>query len=317
MRRLVLTTALIAAVAVLAVLLVIRTRGGAGDSVFSTGTGSDITKVTLERPDVKVILENRKGEWVLNRSGKARMPAVMLLLATLEEMNPRSAVSADIFNRLSSGRHDEPVKVTAFAGRKRVTSFWVYHFSEPGFSSVLKRSAGAKPYLVYLPGYDFDPGMVFTTDEDYWKPFTLFEIMPSAIKEVMMKYSSDSGRSFTIVNEKGSVSLTGSDAFDTVAVKRYLSYFVKIPFESLAEGLSREEEQTIISGTSLFSLSVITVDGERHVLTGWRRSGINDSSGEPDTDRLWGRLDDGPLVVMRYLDIDPVLKKRSYFLPGK
>jgi hypothetical protein len=35
-----------------------------------------------------------------------------------------------------------------------------------------------------------------------------------------------------------------------------------------------------------------------------------------DSDRLWAMTGTGnELFVMRYIDIDPVLKKRSYFFP--
>jgi hypothetical protein len=33
-----------------------------------------------------------------------------------------------------------------------------------------------------------------------------------------------------------------------------------------------------------------------------------------DTDRVWGKLDDGKgIFVMRYFDLDPILKKRDWF----
>jgi hypothetical protein len=48
------------------------------------------------------------------------------------------------------------------------------------------------------------------------------------------------------------------------------------------------------------------------MLTLWAR--IDDKTGKPDTDRLWGKTSDRDMLfVMRYFDIDPVLKKKAYF----
>ena len=35
-----------------------------------------------------------------------------------------------------------------------------------------------------------------------------------------------------------------------------------------------------------------------------------------DSDRLWGKTDNSDeLFIMRYFDVDPILKRRSYFFP--
>ncbi len=255
----------------------------------------------------------KKGSWILNGKEEARKAAVTFLLATLEGMEPKSPVSEKTFDELIVKFSGRPVSVRVYSGHRKVKSFIVYHFNDPDYSSVFRKSAGSTPYLVYLPGYDFDAGSVFTSETDYWRPFTVFEIMPSEIAKVKMDFSGDPSRSFVIFKDKGIAILEGTVSFDTIAVKRYISYFVNVPFESITTGLDKQGEASVAGSSPVFTLTVTTNDGESHVLRGWRRQ----YGTEADTDRLWGKLDDGRLFVMRYLDIDPLLKKRSYFLVSK
>ncbi|MCU0457199.1 MAG: hypothetical protein MUE74_12945, partial [Bacteroidales bacterium] len=64
----------------------------------------------------------------------------------------------------------------------------------------------------------------------------------------------------------------------------------------------------------LCRIHVRKTDGAGITLTLWER---NDTvTGMSDSDRLWGKTDArDDLFILRYFDIDPILKKRSYFFP--
>jgi hypothetical protein len=49
----------------------------------------------------------------------------------------------------------------------------------------------------------------------------------------------------------------------------------------------------------------------------WQRSVNGNDVTKLDTDRLWAKAEgSAEIFVIRYIDIDPLLKKRSYFYPG-
>jgi hypothetical protein len=67
----------------------------------------------------------------------------------------------------------------------------------------------------------------------------------------------------------------------------------------------------------LYRITVLSSAGERKILTLWERSVSEEGADKKDTDRLWGKTDgNDELFILRYTDIDPLLKKRSYFFPG-
>jgi hypothetical protein len=68
----------------------------------------------------------------------------------------------------------------------------------------------------------------------------------------------------------------------------------------------------IISQDPLYRITVKKTDGGDIILTMWER--FNTETGEKDSDRLFGkRADRDELFIIRYFDIDPLLKKRAYF----
>jgi len=291
--------------------------GGNREGRFKTDPPKVVTRVIIQKADSRVNLEMKKGEWLLNGKVDVRKSAISFMLSALEGMEPRSSVSEKVFESLSSKSTGDYLTVKVFSGYRKINSFIVYHFQDVNYSSILKKNSRSKPYLVYLPGYEFDPGMIFTAETDYWRPFTIFEIMPSEIKEVRMDYNTNSLNSFAITSERTLVSLSGSSSFDSIAVRRYLSYFVNVPFERFPAGLELNDMKKQTSGSPYFTLTVSAITGTTHILKGWKREIVADGVSITDTDRLWGQLDEGKLFVMRYLDIDPLLKKRSYFLPDE
>ena len=126
--------------------------------------------------------------------------------------------------------------------------------------------------------------------------------------------------SFSIVNKNhhynlsdGKRNLTG---WDSTLVMRYLSYFTWIPFESWALDLKVDERKLIESRRPLYRITVTPAGGTKIILTLWERMTGEGSSKIIDSDKLTGKTQrNDDLFIIRYFDIDPLLKRRSYFFP--
>jgi hypothetical protein len=177
------------------------------------------------------------------------------------------------------------------------------------YGNIMKLRVSSKPFIVYMPGYEDNIGSHFVVNELFWKPFAACKLLPSQIASVEVRNFLDSASSFTIENNKGVFMLKDSPLprQDSSRVKRYISYFVNVPFESWAFDLTTDEKRMIEASAPLYRITIKTTIGGELTLTIWERN--------RDTDRVWGKLDDGNgIFVMRYFDIDPVLKKKSWFV---
>jgi len=292
-----------------------RTHFGSGEKSFTGKAGDRITRVEMTSEEGVLTLELNEGRWIVNKRYEARTSAVEFLRSILAGMRIKSAVSADLFVRDTTSQGNGPVKVKTHAGRKRNSSFIVFRTQSNSYGNFMKLNARSKPYIMHLPGFDGNIGSVFTVNENYWRPFTIFNLLPSEIASVEIRNENNSDYEFTITNYGGvpgfkaiNIDFSG---WDTSAVRRYISYFTYIPFEQWATDLPSSSRDSIIRSAPAFRIIVKETTGGSSDLQLWHRTG---SSGKPDTDRLWGRINDNDnIFIVRYIDIDPILKKRSYF----
>lgn len=87
-----------------------------------------------------------------------------------------------------------------------------------------------------------------------------------------------------------------------------------IPFESWDFDLNSEAKEKLKNQEPLYRITVTRENGEKISLTLWERITYDQGGEKKDTDRLWAKMSaKDEIFIIRYLDIDPILKKRSYF----
>ncbi len=264
----------------------------------------------------KLTLEKKEDLWLVNGKKEARRSAVAFIERILTEMKIKSPVAPELFLQEITERKIDPVRVQVYENRKLLSSFLVFKTGSNVYGNIMKINERSKPFIVHVPGYEADIGSGFTVNELFWIPYTIFNLLPSDILGVTFENLAEPSSSFTINRKNnlytlsdGNTSLTG---WDTSRVQRYISYFAMIPFESWALDLSRPEADSIQSSTPLYRIKVRKTDGISSVLTLWERTSTE--TGKKDSDRLWGKTDNSnTLFIVRYFDIDPLVKKRSYF----
>jgi hypothetical protein len=198
-------------------------------------------------------------------------------------------------------------------------SFFVYKTASNKYGNIMKKREGSKPYIVSVPGFEGDIGTVFTLNSLYWEPFTVFDLLPSEIASVSFENFSDPTSSFSIGNKNNrytfSVPSGDISVFDSSLVTRYLSYFARIPLENWAFDLTPDERKSIEAQQPLYRIAVSTKEGTTTELTLWERTTGDGAERKKDTDRLLGKTGkSNEFFIMRYFDIDPLIKKRSYFV---
>jgi hypothetical protein len=297
-----------------------RSPFGNGNSSFSSEPKSEITRIELSDGRQKLTIEKAGENWLLNGKSETRKSGILFITRILKEIRIKSPVSPELFETEITAKGIKPVRVKVFERRKLIKSFMVYKTPSNTYGNIMKIREGSKPFIVCVPGYEGDIGSAFTLNELFWKPYSIFSLLPSEIGSVDFENMSDTANSFSITIKdhlytlsSGQKILTG---WDSAYVERYLSYFARIPFESWAFEIEGEERRIIETSPPLFRITVTPVRGVKIVLTLWEKMTGEGSSKTKDSDRLIGKTDSSEeLFIIRYFDIDPLLKKRSYFYP--
>ncbi len=302
------------------IFLFVRNRPpfGKSETRFSSGAGREITALEISSAGRKVFLSFRDGIWKVNQDTEARRSIIVFIMRVLSEMKIKSPVSAEMFNDQIVAKDIRPVKVKVFEKKRLPRSFYVYRTTSNKYGNIMKVKERSRPFIVHFPGFEGDIGSVFNPDELFWKPYILFNFLPSEISSVTVENYIDLSSSFRVSVTDKSYSLsdmgTPLTGWDTTRLKRYISYYTMVPFESWAFEMKEDEKTILANETPVYRISVTANNGENAVLTLWERI----SDGKTDAGRLWGKTDDREdYMIIRYFDIDPLLRKLSYFYPEK
>jgi hypothetical protein len=320
MNKSVLRGAIGGAVIVLLLFLLFRSRSpfGKNNSSFASEPVKEITKIELSNNGKKLVLEDSGENWMINRKSEIRKSGVMFLLRILKEIKIKSPVSADLFDTEITSKNISPVKVKVYENRRLLKTFLVYKTQSNVYGNFMKLKESSKPFVVYVPGYEGDIGSAFIVNELYWQPYIVFNLLPSEIASVSFENLSDTAASFRIFNTSHRYSLSSSGGnlkgWDSSLVARYITYFARVPFESWDFGTADAKKNMSESDEPLYRITVITNQGRKKVLTLWALMKEKNGTKEMDSDRLLGKTDENiEFFIMRYFDIDPLIKKRSYF----
>jgi hypothetical protein len=306
----------------LLLLIILRSRSpfGKTNSSFASEPKHEITKIEFSESGKRLTLEKKSESWMINGKTETRKNGVYYILRILKEIKIKSPVSQELFESEITRKNVSPVKVRVYEHRKLLKTFLVYKTGSNIYGNIMKIKESSKPFIVYVPGYEGDIGSGFTINELFWQPYTVFNLLPSEIASVNFENLSDTASSFSIINRDHHYSLSGAAGnlrgWDPSLIERYISYFAWVPFESWAFEIGIAEKKSIEAQQPLYRITVISTTGRKNVLSLWGMQSGKSGATAIDSDRLLGKTEAADeLFILRYFDIDPLIKKRSYFFP--
>jgi hypothetical protein len=309
---------IIAGVLVLLFLLRDRSPFGKSNVSFAVDREKEITGIEFDDGTKQLTLKKEGEEWLVNEKTAARKSSISFIITVLYDISIKSPVSEELFNEEILNKGIEPVRVRVYVKNKMVRSFYVYKTGSNIYGNIMKTRERTKPFIVHVPAWEGDIGSAFTLNELYWQPYTVFNIMPSAIASVTLENLRDSSSSFSITKNGSGYTLADVNGeitgWDTTSVTRYLSYFIRVPFESWAFEETSPPLAVNRPGDPLYRIILSGTDGKGKTLTIVERIIMENGNERIDSDRVFGMTEESDeMFIMRYFDIVPVLKKKSYF----
>lgn len=320
MKRLLFILSAITIIAALLVLIIKSELWSRNRTSFSVQEDKPIDMITMVSGRESITLRRVDDRnWTVNGGSEARQSAVLFIIRTLRRIEIKSPVSDQFFDEHIKSQGIVPVEVSVYNSGRKLTSFLVYKFSDDPAGSVIRKSSASKPYIAHIPGYDINPGSHFITDPKFWSSYTIFSISPYEIESIIISDKGENSPDLEIraSGEGYKLSVSGEmvEDVDTTALMRYLAYYTYVPFEGWAYQLKQGEKDSIARSTPAFTISVEDKSGIKTELMLWRRFSTGRDDKSVDSDRLWGSINRGlDIFVVRYYDIDPLIKKGEYFI---
>jgi len=291
---------------------------------FAVKDTNQITGLEIKDRGGQVMLVKHEGTWRVNGSTpvrKDRMSGMLVLLSRLEVISPASrSRSEEVTRQLQKDGKRVIINLDKGAARE----YSIYHDTTETDATYMMLKDADTPFRMGVRGYKRrDLAALYATDERYWRDNLLLHYLPEQIEYISVQYNRDPAGTFHLArNKEGGFEMsTGTlpgEWFNPAATKlnQYLGYFYGVRFEGYADlqqGMLLKYEY---SDDPDYVLEVSSTTGSRTILRLFPVFAA-DAAGikKMDLNVLYAKIDDWDgMVVLKYLEIDPLLKDPDYFL---
>jgi hypothetical protein len=334
---------------IIAVVLVIRQssgtfRGGMKD--FAVTDTASITKVFLADKNNNTILLERKapGEWLLNRTYRARNTGIKMLFETFTNLVPKFPVPKKAHNSVITQLAASSVKVEIYQQVYRIRFFGIKLFphekltktyyvggaTQDNMGTFMLMEGAEVPFVVHLLGLRGIVGPRYSTQEKDWRDHAVFRTKLNNIRSITMEIPAEPENSFKIINQNGEVNLLRLQnqepvgQFDTLKLLNFMTAFNDLRYEALLNDINAQRIDSISHSLPRYIITLVDAKSDTTVMKTFYKPNDErqfDLEGKVyvcDLDRAYALVNkDRDFVLIQYFVFDKVLKPLSFFLPSQ
>lgn len=312
---------------------------------FAIADTGSITKIFMADKNNNTVLltKNGIGDWTLNKTYKARISGVNMLLETFSKLVTKYPVPKKAHNGVISRLAARSVKVEIyqmvyrvdvlgiklFPHEKLTKTYFVGDATPDNMGTFLLMEGADVPFVVQLLGLRGFIASRYSTQEKDWRDHTVFRARLNDISRIEVNIPAEPQNSYLITNENDEVRLWKNDGsepvthFDTLKVLNYMTAFNDLRYEALLNDIDPHRIDSISNSAPWFIISLIDTKGDTTVMKTFFKP--NDSKQfdmygklyTVDIDRAYALVNDGrDFVLIQYFVFDKILKPLSFFLPN-
>jgi hypothetical protein len=311
---------------------------------FAVTDTASITKVFLADKNNNTILLERKsqGDWMLNKTYKARNSGIKMLFETFVNLVPKYPVPKKAHNNVVSLLAARSIKVEIyqqvfrihlfgiklFPHEKLTKTYYVGDATPDNMGTFMLMEGADVPFVVHLLGLRGFVASRYSTQEKDWRDHTVFHTQLNDIRTIIMELPADQQNSFMITNQNGDVKLWKKqnmelvNQYDTLKLLNFLTAFSDLRYEALLNDINAQRIDSIKHSTPRYILSLVDAKGDTSEIKTFFKPNDDqrfDENGKLyviDLDRAYALVNnDRDFVLIQYFVFDKVLKPLSFFLP--
>jgi hypothetical protein len=281
-----------------------------------------INLVEIRSPDNTVILERMQGRWIINGHYSAGNKSITGLLKLISRLQVSAPVPGSIRSEITDKLTKDGKRIKIVTERKNPHVILMYHDTVHTNTTYMMMENSDQPFRVEIPGYpERNLARYFVDKVSYWRDNSIFRLREDEISSVSLYNTHDPEKSFHLLNTDNGYKLyTYTDSTEVPDIidgkaRQYLSYFSSVSFERFLSdnerrtqaGLNKDDPANIIAVTDSGN-NVIQVKTFLWYVT------RQDASPGVDLNRLIAIINNTDTVVVKYIELDPVIKDIGYFL---
>jgi hypothetical protein len=311
---------------IIAVVLLFSKRYGSYDGYenqFAVKDTGNISLIEIRSMDHTVTLERMQDHWMINNYYYARKKRITGLLKVISRLQVSAPVPGSIRREITSKLENEGKSLMVVINKKSPHVILMYHDTIHTNTTYMMLEHSDQPFRVMIPGYPEKNLARFFADEvNYWRDNSIFRLKEDEIMSVSMYDRLQPEQSFHLVKGKddGFKIFTYADSTEvtgalTESIVQYLSYFSSVSFERFLTDDEKTNQADLLKNDPEY---VIMVKDSRNKVTLvktflWYNL-QQDGHTQPDLNRLIAVINETDVVLVKYVELDPVIKEIGYFL---
>ena len=293
------------------------------ENQFAVKDTGRINLIEIRSPENTVTLERMQGNWMINGLYSAGDKKIAGLLTVISRLQVSAPVAGSIRYEIIAKLENEGKRLMVVTDRGNPHVILMYHDTIHSDATYMMLDNSDQPLRIGIPGFpERNLARLFVDEINYWRDNSIFRLREDEIKSVSLYDGFQPDKSFHLVkNEDSGYRLyTYSDSAEIPGivmeqVSQYLSYFSLVSFERY---LSDDEKmsQDDLNKDKPANIIILTDSRNRviKVKTFLWYIPRQDATPEPDMNRLIAVINDTDVVIVKYAELDPVIKDIGYFL---
>jgi len=274
-------------------------------TMFRVEDLQSVNEVTLESDTNKVDLKYAGSRWVVNGQYAADRQLIELLFATLQQAEPKRAVTTAWRDSISQALKKSGVKVSLVSEGKTLKSF--YAGGNPQKTQAyFQLSSSDNPYIMAIPGYRVYTSGVFELNENGWREKRVFNFNWRNFKDLKVFNLAHPQQDFTVEFTGRYFGIKELPNADTLKLNNYLDAvsLVQVLQYGTAGSSHSNQYDSLIATAPVVKIDVRDVAGKIFSLS------LYDAL--PHDQQVLGKVDNEP-VLFRKRDAGALMKTRDYF----
>ncbi len=288
------------------------------ERVFRINNPEEISRIRIHHRDT-IHLEKTKAGWLINELYPANEPMIKNALEILSSMEIQSQMPPDN-QAIQNDFNHRAVNISLYNNKNLVKEYRLADGRQYNCDALAKLAGKQEIFAIASAGHTEVLANLMQVNLDDWLDKTLINLLPHEIESVKIYYSENTEKSFRLQVSENRFHLHNADEKDISAqinvnaIKRYLGYFQLIYFEK-AIIPSHRQIDSLQTRQPFIRISVTPKNETQQDYALYR---IVRKQTEPlsyDLNHCFILRRDLPkLTKAKYVELDPILKQKSYFL---
>jgi hypothetical protein len=234
-------------------------------NIFKVEDLKQIDKIILTKNEQPIELKFDGARWKVNNQ-LADRSMIDVLFATLQQAEPKRAVSEAVQDSITALLKDEGVKVSLYSGDDLQKEFLAGGNTNKT-QAYFKNLSEEESYLVVIPGYRVYTSGIFELEENGWKDKHVFNFNWKNFQTLKSIVPDFPKNDFEIGMGKTYFEVKGLTSIDTTKLNDYLD---AISFLTVDQFINKEEVtgyDSLINGKAFLELQVSDVSGKIYSLS--------------------------------------------------